>query len=160
MVREDGVAYSQSWAVSAPDDFYVGDLIFRISYDFEGSDKSRFLHRATMGEDKLNQMQRNLHMNNFNVFNAAKIDAVSAKITDVDAVFLESDVVDANNVYFSSGANLNSDNITFSSMRVTGDTNGFRTIKADKFDLIVVRTLRFYIYLILNFIIAVINFFT
>ncbi len=132
VVREDGVAYSQSWAVSAPDDFYVGDLIFRISYDFEGSDKSRFLHRATMGEDKLNQMQRNLHMNNFNVFNAAKIDAVSAKITDVDAVFLESDVVDANNVYFSSGANLNSDNITFSSMRVTGDTNGFRTIKADK----------------------------
>ena len=97
VVREDGVAYSQSWAVSAPDDFYVGDLIFRISYDFEGSDKSRFLHRATMGEDKLNQMQRNLHMNNFNVFNAAKIDAVSAKITDVDAVFLESDVVDANN---------------------------------------------------------------
>lgn len=132
VVREDGVAYSQSWAVSAPDDFFVGDLIFRISYDFEGDDKSRFLHRATMGEDNLNQMQRNLHMNNFNVFNVAKIDGVSAKITDADAVFLESDVVDANNVYFSSGANLNSDNITFSSMRVTGDTNGFRTIKADK----------------------------
>ena len=131
VVRDDGIAYSQSWAVSAPDDFYVGDLIYRVSYDFEGADKSRFLHRGTMGEDNLNQMQRNLHMNNFNIFNAHDIDAVSAKIVDVDAVFLESDVVDANNVYFSSGANIGSENITFSSMRVTGDTNGFRTIKAD-----------------------------
>lgn len=131
VVRDDGIAYSQSWAVSAPNDFYVGDLIYRVSYDFEGADKSRFLHRGTMGEDNLNQMQRNLHMNNFNIFNAYDIDAVSAKIVDVDAVFLESDVVDANNVYFSSGANIGSENITFSSMRVTGDTNGFRTIKAD-----------------------------
>ncbi len=131
VVREDGIAYSQSWAVSAPEDFHVGDLIFRISYDFEGADKSRFLHRGTMGEDKLNQMQRNLHMNNFNVFNTAKIDGLSAKITDVDAVFLESDVVDANTVYFTSGANMNSDSVTFSSLRVTGDTSGFRLIKAD-----------------------------
>ena len=132
VVREDGVAYSQSWAVSAPNDFYVGDLIFRISHDFEGADKSRFLHRGTMGEDGLNKMLRNLHMNNFNVFNAADVDALSAKVTDVDAVFLESDVVDTNTVYFSSGANLNSDSVTFSSMRVTGDTSGFNLIKADK----------------------------
>ena len=130
--REDGVAYSQSWAVSAPDDFYVGDLIFRISHDFEGADKTRFLHRGTMGEDGLNKMQRDLHMNNFNVFNAANIDALSAKVIDVDAVFLESDVVDANTIYFSSGANMNSESITFGSMRVTGDTSGFRLIKADK----------------------------
>lgn len=132
VVREDGIAYSQSWAVSAPDDFYVGDLIFRISHDFEGADKSRFLHRGTMGEDALNQMQRNLHMNNFNVFNASKIDGLSAKIIDVDAVFLESDVVDANSVYFNAGANMSSENITLNSMRVTGDTSGFRLIKADK----------------------------
>lgn len=132
VVREDGIAYSQSWAVSAPNDFYVGDLIFRISHDFEGADKSRFLHRGTMGEDGLNKMFRNLHMNSFNVFNAANVDALSAKAIDVDAVFLESDVVDADNVYFSSGANMSSDNITFGSMRVTGDTNGFRLIKADK----------------------------
>ena len=132
VVREDGIAYSQSWAVSAPEDFHVGDLIFRISHDFEGIDKSRFLHRGTMGEDGLNQMQRNLHMNNFNVFNAAKIDGLSAKIIDVDSVFLESDVVDAKSVYFTSGANMNSDSITMTSMRVTGDTSGFRLIKADK----------------------------
>ena len=132
VVREDGIAYSQSWAVSAPEDFYVGDLIYRISYDFEGADKTRFLHRGTMGEDELNKMFRNLHMNNFNVYNVSDVDALSAKITDVDAVFLESDVVDANNVYFSSGANMDSESINISSMRVTGDTNGFRTIKADK----------------------------
>ena len=132
IVREDGVAYSQSWAVSAPEDFYVGDLIYRVSRDFEGADKSKFLHRGTMGEDNLNQMQRNLHMNNFNIFNVSDIDAVSAKIVDVDAVFLNASVVDANNIYFSSGANMNSANMAVGSMRVTGDTNGFKTIMADK----------------------------
>lgn len=132
IVREDGIAYSQNWAVSAPEDFNTGDLIYRISYDFTGNDKSRFLHRGTMGEDGLNQMQRNLHMNNYDVFNIGDIDSLTAKITDVDAVFLESDVVDANTIYFSSGANMNSANVVVGSMRVTGDTNGFKKISADK----------------------------
>ncbi len=132
VVREDGIAYSQSWAVSAPENFYVGDLIYRVSRDFEGADKSKFLHRGTMGEDNLNQMQRNLHMNNFNIFNVSDIDAVSTKIVDADAVFLDASVVDANNIYFSSGVNMNSANMAVGSMRVTGDTNGFKTIMADK----------------------------
>lgn len=132
VVREDGIAYSQSWAVSAPEDFHVGDLIYRISRDFEGADKSRFLHRGTMGEDGLNQMQRDLHLNNYNIFNVSDIDAVSAKIIDVDAVFLNADVIDSENVYFSSGANMNSANMAVGSMRVTGDTNGFKLIRADK----------------------------
>ena len=132
IVREDGIAYASSWAVSAPDDFNVGDLIFRISRDFDGADKSKFLHRATMGEDELNKMQRDLHMNNFNMFNVSNIDAVSAKINDVDAVFLNTDIVDADSVYFSSGANMQSPDITIGSMRVTGDANGFRSIIADK----------------------------
>ena len=131
VVREDGIAYAQSWAVSAPEDFYVGDLIYKISRDFEGADRSRFLHRGTMGEDNLNQMNRDLHLNNYNIFNVSSIDGDSAKITDVDAVFLNADVVDANNVYFSSGANMNSMNMAVGSMRVTGDTNGFKTIRAD-----------------------------
>ena len=132
VVREDGIAYSQSWAVSAPEDFHVGDLIYRISRDFEGADKSKFLHRGTMGEDDLNQMQRDLHMNNFNIFNVSDIDAVSAKIVDVDAVFLDASVIDTNNLYFPSGANLNSANVAVGSMRVTGDTSGFKLISADK----------------------------
>ena len=132
VVREDGVAYSQSWAVTAPDDFYIGDIIFKITRDFDGTDKTKFLHRGTMGEDELNHMKRNLHMNNFNIFNVNDIDALSAKIVDVDAVFLESDIVDANTIYFQSGANMNSENITVGSMRVTGDTNGFKMISADK----------------------------
>ena len=94
VVREDGVAYSQTWAVTAPDDFFVGDLIYKISRDFDGADKSRFLHRGTMGEDELNKMQRTLHMNNYNIFNVNDINGISAKITDVDAVFLDSDVID------------------------------------------------------------------
>lgn len=131
VVREDGVAYSQSWAVSAPEDFYVGDLIYKISRDFEGADKSRFLHRGTMGEDNLNQMNRDLHLNNYNIFNVSTIDGDSANITDVDAVFLNADVIDANSVYFSAGANMNSMNMAVGSMRVTGDTNGFKMIRAD-----------------------------
>lgn len=131
VVREDGIAYSQSWAVSAPEDFYVGDLIYKVSHDFAGADKSKFLHRGTMGEDNLNQMKRNLHLNNYNIFNVSSIDATSAKIVDVDAVFLNADVVDSNSIYFSSGVIMNSANIAVGSMRVTGDTNGFRTIRAD-----------------------------
>lgn len=132
VVREDGIAYASSWAVSAPDDFYVGDLIFRISRDFDGADKSKFLHRATMGEDGLNQMQRDLHMNNFNLFNVSNIDAISAKINDVDAVFLDTSIIDSDSVYFSSGANMQSPNITVGSIRVTGDVNGFKSIIANK----------------------------
>lgn len=132
IVREDGIAYSQNWAVSAPDNFMVGDLIYKISRDFGASDKSKFLHRGTMGEDKLNQMQRDLHMNSFNMYNVSNIDAVSVKIFDVDAVFIESDMVDSESVYFTSGANLDSQNITFGSMRVTGDTSGLNSIVANK----------------------------
>lgn len=131
VVREDGIAYAQSWAVSAPEDFFVGDLIYKISRDFEGADRSRFLHRGTMGEDNLNQMNRDLHLNNYNIFNVSTIDGESAKITDVDAVFLNADIIDANNVYFSSGANMNSMNMSVGSMRVTGDANGFKMIRAD-----------------------------
>ena len=132
LVREDGIAYSRVWAASAPDVFYPGDLVFRISRDFAGADKSRFLHRGTMGEDGLNKMQRDLYMNNFNLFNVADIASLSANITDVDAVFLNSDIVDANTVYFSSGANISSDSISVGSMRVTGDASGFQTISATK----------------------------
>jgi hypothetical protein len=131
IVREDGIAYSQSWAVTAPDDFFVGDLILKISRDFDGMDKSKFLHRGTMGEDDLNKMKRDLHMNNFNIFNVNDIDGVSAKIIDADAVFLDSDIVDTNSVYFYSGANMSSADISVGTMRVTGDTNGFKKISAD-----------------------------
>ena len=124
VVRDDDVAYADGWAVSAPQDFYVGDLIYRISHDFSGADKSKFLHRGTMGEDKLNQMH-------FNLYNVGNVKALSAKIIDADAVFVQSDVVESESVYFSSGANMNSQNVTINNMRVTGDVNGFRTITAD-----------------------------
>lgn len=132
IVSDDDVAYGQTWAVSAPEVFNPGDLVFRISRDFQGEDTSRFLHRGTMGEDGLNQMQRDLNMNNFNLFDVGNILSLSAKITDVDGVFLTSDVVDADVLYFSSGANLDSTDIKIGSMRVTGDTNGFSKIFADR----------------------------
>ena len=57
---------------------------------------------------------------------------MSAKILDVETVFLDSDMVDTDTVYFTSGANINSSDVSFGSMRVTGDTNGFRNITANK----------------------------
>ena len=132
IVREDGIAYSENWAVSAPDDFNTGDLIFKISRDFDGTDKSMFLHRGTMGEDNLNQMNRELYMSGFNLYDVNTVDGVSTKIYDVDAVFLEADILDTDSLYFSSGANINAQDIAVGYMRVTGDTNGFRSIVADK----------------------------
>ena len=132
IVREDGIAYSQTWAVSAPDDFMVGDLIFKISRDFGGIDKTKFLHRGTMGEDNLNQMERDLNMNNFNMVNVSQINGQSAKIIDVDAVFLDSKIVDVQTIYFSSGASIDSQNMSADLLRVTGDTNGVRAITANK----------------------------
>ena len=131
VVREDNIAYGQSWAVSAPEDFNVGDLIYKISRDFDGEDKTRFLHRATMGEDGLNKMQRDLYMNNFNLFDVGNITALSAKILDVNAIFVDADVVDTDTAYFESGAILKSKDAQFGSVRVTGDVSGFRKITAN-----------------------------
>ena len=47
-------------------------------------------------------------------------------------MFLDASVIDTNNLYFPSGANLNSANVAVGSMRVTGDTSGFKLISADK----------------------------
>lgn len=132
IVREDGTAYSHIWAVSAPNVFQPGNLIYRISRDFAGADKSRFLHRGTMGEDELNQMKRDLYMNNFDLFNVADIKSLSANITDTESMFFDSDMVDADTTYFTSGANFNSSEISVGFMRVTGDTSGFRGITTNK----------------------------
>ena len=125
----DGVASGGSWAIAAPD-LQPGDLVYRITYDFTGEDNSKFLHRATTGEDDFNVMQRALNMGKFDVFNIGTASAQSAKLTDAAAAFLESKDVTAASLYFQNGATMDGNYVKIGNMRVTGDITGFRNITA------------------------------
>lgn len=130
VVSDDGIAYGNTWAVAAPD-FQTGDLIYRISRKISGEDTSKYLHRATSGEDDFNVMQRDLNMNKHHIHNIATIAAESARITNIDAVFVNADEVNAENVYFSAGANMDGQDVHFDNLRVSGDMYGFRNMYAD-----------------------------
>ena len=130
IVGEDGIAYGNTWAVAAPD-FAVGDLIYRISDDMSDKDTSKYLHRATSGEDDFNTMQRDLNMARHNIHNVATLSAELLTSKNANTVFLNSDDISAQNVYFSSGANMDGENVWFKNLRVSGDMYGFRNIVAD-----------------------------
>lgn len=129
VVGPDGIAYGDSWAVTAPG-FNEGNLIYKITRNLSDADTSRFLHRGSSGEDELNVMARDLNMGGHDVYNIGGIDGKSVRARNVDVTFLTADTVDARNVYFSSGANMNGDNVKIGTMRVSGDINGFRNITA------------------------------
>ena len=131
VVSDDGVTYGASWAAAAPD-FAPGDLVYRITRDVSGSDTSRYLHRATSGEDKLNVMFRDLNMGGYNVYNTASILADSVRSNNATAFFVNADDITAENVYFSSGANMDGGDVFINNMRVSGDITGFKNIYADK----------------------------
>ncbi len=130
VVGDDGIAYGNTWAVAAPD-FKTGDLIYRITRTISGEDTSKYLHRATSGEDDFNVMQRDLNMNKHHIHNVATATASSARIANADAVFVSADEVSAENVYFSSGANMDGEDVHFDSLRVSGDMYGFKNMYAD-----------------------------
>ncbi len=131
IVGTDGVAYGDNWAVTSPD-FKPGNLVYKISRNLSDIDTQHFLHRGTSGDDNLNVMERDLNMGGHDVYNIGGIDAKNIRAHNLDATFVNADVIDANNVYFSSGANVNGDNVKFGTLRVSGDTNGFRNIEAQK----------------------------
>ena len=130
IVTDDGIAYGSTWAVSAPD-FQPGDIIYRITRNVSGKDTSKYLHRATSGEDDFNVMQRNLNMNKHHIHNVATADAESARITNANTTFIKSDEVLADTVYFSGGANMDGKDVSFGNLRVSGDMYGFKNIYAD-----------------------------
>lgn len=130
VVSTDGIAYGNTWAVTAPD-FVPGDIIYRITRNISGEDTSKYLHRATSGEDDFNTMFRDLNMDKHNIHNIATIVAQSAKIKNVNTTFVNSDNISANNVYFSAGANISGENVSFGDLRISGDIYGFRNIYAD-----------------------------
>ena len=130
VVGADGIAYGNTWAVSAPD-FISGDLIYRISRDIAGEDTSKYLHRATSGEDDFNVMMRDLDMAHHHIYNVATVSAESVRARNTSTRFFNSTDTTADNVYFSSGANMNGQDVKIKDLRVSGDTYGFRNIYAD-----------------------------
>ncbi len=131
VVGADGVAYGRTWAVSAPD-FYVGDLIYRISRSVFGEDNTKYLHRGSSGDDDLNVMMRDLNMGGNDVFDVGGVSASATRIQDATATFVKSEDLVAQSVYFTNGANMTGGNVSIDSLRVTGDIMGFRNIYADK----------------------------
>ena len=129
VVGPDGIAYGDSWAVTAPG-FKGGNLVYKITRNLSDVDTSRFLHRGSSGEDDLNVMMRDLNMGGHDVYNIGGVVGKSVRVRNLDATFVNADIVNARNVYFSSGANMNADNVKIGTMRVSGDINGFRNINA------------------------------
>lgn len=131
VVGPDGIAYGDSWAVTAPG-FREGNLIYKITRNLSDVDTSRFLHRGASGTDNLNVMARDLNMGGHDVYNVGGIDGKSVRVRNLNTIFVNSDTIDARTVYFSSGANMNGDNAEIGTMRVSGDINGFRNITGKK----------------------------
>ena len=131
VVGADGIAYGRTWAVSAPD-FNVGDLIYRITRDVNGEDKTKYLHRGTSGDDELNVMLRDLNMGGYNIYGIGGVFASAVRIKDVTSTFVTTDDLNAQTIYFSNGANMTGNNVSIGSLRVTDDIIGFRNIYANK----------------------------
>ena len=130
VVANDGIAYGNTWAVSAPE-FMEGDIIYRITRDIVGEDTSKFLHRATSGDEELNVMYRDLDMAHHHVYNAANVVAQNAEIKNASTSFITAETVKSDVIYFSSGANMNGENVSIKDVRVSGDISGFRNIYAN-----------------------------
>ena len=131
IVGADGVAYGRTWAVSAPE-FNVGDLVYRVSRNVSGEDKTKYLHRGTSGEDGLNVMERDLNMGGYNIYDIGGVFGSAMRIKDVTSTFVTTDDLTAQTVYFSNGANMTGNNVSIGTLRVTDDIIGFRNIYANK----------------------------
>ncbi len=129
VVATDGVAYGDAWAVAAPD-FQPGDLIYRITRSAAGQDMSKYLHRA--GDEDLNVMMRDMNMGRNNIYDIGTIMGKSLSVNNLSTTFVETELLSADNIYFSSGANISSNMAYVGTLRVTGDLSGFRDIYANK----------------------------
>lgn len=147
VVGDDGIAYGNNWAVAGPG-FEPGYLIYKISHNFATQDRTNFLHRAASdaivdnkrnknqtddesGANNLNAMLRNLNMGGKDLLNVGNLEADSVSVKNINATFIKSDVVDADSVYFSSGANIQGSDAIIDTIRALGDISGFRNITAN-----------------------------
>ncbi len=147
VVGDDGIAYGNTWAVSAPN-FNPGDLIYRVSYNFSLQDRTKFLHRGASdtivsqksdddatdeipGQNNLNAMLRNLNMGGKDLLDVGTLDADSVTVKNINSTFIKSDDIDADTIYFSSGANIQGNDANIDTIRALGDISGFRNITAN-----------------------------
>ncbi len=131
IVGADGVAYGRTWAVSAPD-FEPGDLVYRISRDVAGEDKTKYLHRGSSGDDDLNVMLRDLNMGGYNIYDIGGVFTSTMRTREITSTFVTANDLTAQTIYFSNGANMAGNNVSIGSLRVTDDIIGFRNIYANR----------------------------
>ena len=143
IVSTDNVAYSQNWAIGIDDDFgfLPGDLIYRIVHDFGGEDKNKFLHRGTVGDERLNRMERELNLNWNNLHNVDEVQGLSEsslEVRNAQTAFMTVGSggittrmpFTASNIVFSKGAVLKSNDMCFEKLNVSDEVIGFSTISA------------------------------
>ena len=148
IVGDDGVAYGNTWAVSGPE-FKPGNLIYRVSHNFATMDRMNFLHRGATdtiidkskdntnvddlqeNKNNLNAMLRNLNMGGKDLLNVGTLDVDSVDVKNINTTFLVADDVNADAIYFSSGANVQGADAHIDTIRALGDISGFRNITAN-----------------------------
>ena len=148
IVGDDGVAYGNTWAVSGPE-FKPGNLIYRVSHNFATMDRMNFLHRGATdtiinkskdntnvddlqeNKNNLNAMLRNLNMGGKDLLNVGTLDVNSVDVKNINTTFLVADDVNADAIYFSSGANVQGADAHIDTIRALGDISGFRNIIAN-----------------------------
>ena len=144
VVDADGIAYGNTWAVSAPE-FKPGYLVYRISHNFATQDRTNFLHRGasdTVADskdkkttddktDNLNAMLRDLNMGGKDIINLGTLESESVTAKNTNATFVKADEVNADSIYFSSGANIQGTYANIDTIRALGDISGFHTISAN-----------------------------
>lgn len=112
VVHNDGKAYGPDWQVSIPADagFNTGDLVLKITHDFGGDDKTKYLHRETIGGANLTSMERDLYMNNNDIVNVDTITGSGLAERNYGAIFTKllsaKERLTANNVIFSKDATI------------------------------------------------------
>ena len=139
VVGDDNRAYAKDWAVQLPDSWSdvlaSGDnhLVYRITRDFGGDDKTLYLHRSNLGEaDHLNQMQRDLLMNNYSMVNVGNFNATRLNLRTVSSPLIKTPnngQIAAEIIQFTKGANIDGD-LTINDL--TGmNVYGFETVNVD-----------------------------
>lgn len=127
VVTSDKIAYGNTWAVSS-DDFTPGQIIYRISKNISGEDRSKYLHRGSGTVEGLNTMERDLNMGGNSIVSAGNLVAESSKIRNLSTTFIKTTDLYSDAVYFASGANINATDVSVGTLRITGDTTGFKNI--------------------------------
>ena len=76
-------------------------------------------------------MLRNLNMGGKDLLDVGTLDADSVTVKNINTTFVKAEEVNADSVYFSSGANIQGNDANIDTIRALGDISGFRNIIAN-----------------------------